>query len=179
MHLEGAARTVGHAIATAIGISLLQALHGQALAQQLPAGAAPGITPPAAILGISPNTGTSTLDQLRAPKSDSIELQFPSGFTCRTGGGDVPALVFYGDQGQLVAPVTGIAGLRAGMAVIIPLYKPKRSICDRSMALQDALSILEIAEKLVTSGAMTNEEYMALARRVKEQTLGLPRQTRQ
>ncbi len=102
-----------------------------------------------------------------------MELQFPSGFTCRAGGGDTPALVVYGDSGQLVAPVTGISGLRAGMAVVVPLYRPKRGICDKPMELQNALSLLELAEKLVTAGAMTNAEYMELAKRVKRTTLGL------
>jgi hypothetical protein len=128
------------------------------------------------VLGISPNTGGSTLDQLRAPKSDQIELQFPSGFTCRAGGGDVPALIAYSDSGQLQAPVTGIAGLRAGMALVVPLYRPRRNICDRAMQLQDALSLLEVAEKLVTAGAMSNDEYLKLAQRIKRQTLGVPEQ---
>lgn len=125
------------------------------------------------VLSVSPNTGGSTLDQLRPPKSDALELQFPSGFTCRTGGGDVPAVIVYGDSGQLVAPTTGIAGLRAGMALVVPLYRSKRNICDQPMALQNALSLLELAEKLVTSGAMSNAEYLELAKRIKAQTLGL------
>lgn len=71
------------------------------------------------MLSVSPNTGNSTLDQVKATKSDQLELQFPSGFTCRAGGGDTPAFVIYGDSGQLVAPLTGISGLRAGgMSVI-------------------------------------------------------------
>lgn len=133
----------------------------------------PVTPPPAAVLGVSPITGGSTLDQLRPPKSDTLELQFPSGFTCRVGGGDTPALVLYGDSGQLSAPVTGLSGLRAGMAVMVPLYRPKRAICDRPMALQNALSELELAEKLVTAGAMSNAEYLELARRVKARALGL------
>lgn len=125
------------------------------------------------VFSVSPNTGGSTLDQLRPPKSDSLELQFPSGFTCRTGGGDVPAVIVYGDSGELVAPTTGIAGLRAGMALVVPLYRSKRNICDQPMALQNALSLLELAEKLVTSGAMSNAEYLELAKRIKAQALGL------
>lgn len=123
------------------------------------------------LLPFSPNTGGSTLDQLRPPKSDSLELQFPSGFTCRTGGGDVPAVIVYGDSGQLVAPTTGITGLRAGMALVVPLYRSKRNVCDRPMQLQNALSELELAEKLVTSGAMSNAEYLELAKRIKAKAL--------
>lgn len=129
------------------------------------------------MLSVSPNTGGSTLDQLRPPRSDSLELQFPSGFTCRTGGGDVPSLVLYGDSGQLVAPLTGISGLRAGMALVVPLYRPKRGVCDRPMQLQNALSELELAEKLVTAGAMTNAEYMLLAQQIKQRALGVQPQT--
>ncbi len=123
------------------------------------------------ILTTSPITGTSTLDQIRPTKSDQIELQYPSGFTCRITGGDTPSLVFYGDQGQLQAPVTNLSGLRAGAAVVIPLYKSKRNMCDKSMTLQNALSELEVAEKLVEIGAMTNEEYMDLANRIKREAL--------
>ncbi len=80
-------------------------------------------------------------------------------------------MVFYGDQGQLQAPVTNLSGLRAGAAVVIPLYKSKRNMCDKSMTLQNALSELEVAEKLVEIGAMTNEEYMDLANRIKREAL--------
>lgn len=120
------------------------------------------------MLSVSPNTGNSTLDQVKATKSDQLELQFPSGFTCRAGGGDTPAFVIYGDSGQLVAPLTGISGLRAGMALIVPLYQGRRHVCDRPMELQNALSELELAEKLVTNGAMTNEEYMKVADQIKK-----------
>lgn len=36
------------------------------------------------------------------------------------------------------------------------------------MELQNALSELELAEKLVTNGAMTNEEYMKVADQIKK-----------
>ena len=40
------------------------------------------------------------------------------------------------------------------------------------MKLQNALSQLEIAEKLVSSGAMTNEEYLKLAKKIKAMAFG-------
>lgn len=125
-------------------------------------------------ISVSPNTGTSTLDQLRPAKGDAVDLQFPSGFSCRVSAGDVPSLIVYGDQGSLGAVDTTLAsGSRAGLAFILPLYRSRRHICDKSMTLQNALSQLEIAEKLVTSGAMSNEEFMALSKRIKALTFGL------
>lgn len=125
-------------------------------------------------ISVSPNTGTSTLDQLRAAKGDGVDLQFPSGFSCRVSGGDVPSLIVYGDQGSLGAANTTVAaGSRAGLAFILPLYRSRRHLCDRSMTLQNALSQLEIAEKLVSSGAMSNDEFMALSRQIKALTFGL------
>ena len=53
------------------------------------------------------------------------------------------------------------------------MYRSKRSLCDRPMQLQNALSELEIAEKLVETGVMSPEEFQELASRVKAQTLGL------
>jgi len=41
------------------------------------------------------------------------------------------------------------------------------------MQLQNAMSQLEIAEKLVASGAMTNEEFLKLARKIKAQVFGV------
>lgn len=125
-------------------------------------------------ISVSPITGTSTLDQLRPGKGDAIDLQFPSGFSCRVASGDVPSVIVYGDQGSLGAASTTLAsGTRAGLAVIVPLYRTRRAMCDKSMELQNALSQLEIAEKLVTTGAMTNEEFLELSRRIKAQTLGV------
>lgn len=142
----------------------MQAVYSKALGQVQ----SPASTTSIPVLSVSPNTGNSTLDQIKATKSDQLELQFPSGFTCRAGGGDTPAFILYGDSGQLVAPLTGISGLRAGMALIVPLYQGRRHICDRPMQLQNALSELELAEKLVTNGAMTNEEYMKVANQIKK-----------
>jgi len=141
----------------------LQAVHGQAVAQETQ------------ILTTNPVTGGSTLDQIKRVKADGVELQFPSGFTCSVSGGDGPSLSFYGDSGALDGVAgSGISGLRAGMAVVIPLYRSKRAICDRPMELQNALSELEIGEKLVDSGVMSPEEFEVLAHRVKRQALGLP-----
>jgi len=41
------------------------------------------------------------------------------------------------------------------------------------MKLQNALSKLEIAEQLVTTGAMTEGEFLELARKIKQETFGL------
>ena len=119
-------------------------------------------------ISVSPNTGTSTLDQLRPARGDGIDLQFPSGFSCRIASGDVPSLIIYGDQGALGSQNFTLAtGSRAGMAFVAPLYRSRRAMCDQSMQLQNAMSQLEIAEKLVTTGAMSNEEFMELSRRIK------------
>ena len=60
------------------------------------------------------------------------------------------------------------AGLRAGMALVVPLYKTRKGICDRSMELQDAMSELDLAEKLVTAGAMSNAEYLEVTKKIKK-----------
>ena len=86
--------------------------------------------------------------------------------------GEVSFCAFF--SGQLVAPVTGISGVRAGVALIVPLYKARRDVCDKPMQLQNALSELELAEKLVTAGAMTNEQYMKVAEKIKRVILGAP-----
>ena len=59
------------------------------------------------------------------------------------------------------------------MAFIMPLYRRRAGTCDRSMQLQNALSQLEIAEKLVSSGAMTNDEFLRLARKIKAMVFGV------
>ena len=124
-------------------------------------------------ISVSPNTGTSTLDQLRPARGDGLDLQFPSGFSCRVTSGDVPSLIVYGDQGSLGSENTTLAmGSRAGIAVILPLYRSRRAMCDKSMGLQNAMSQLEIAEKLVTTGAMSNEEFLELSRRIKAMVMG-------
>ncbi len=139
----------------------MQAVHGQALAQ-------------VEVLTTNPIVGGSTLEQISPVQKDSVELQFPSGFTCSVSGGDGPSLSFYSDAGGLDGVNgAGISGLRAGMAFVIPLYRSKGALCDRPMTLQNALSELEIGEKLVDSGVMTPEEFQRLARRVKQQALGL------
>lgn len=103
-----------------------------------------------------------------------MELDFPSGFRCKAGGGDVPSLVFYGDRGQFNAfnSSTQVEAGRLGAAVVSPLYRSKGNTCDQAMKLQNALSQLEIAEKLVTAGAMTNDEFVKLARRIKATAFG-------
>lgn len=98
-----------------------------------------------------------------------MDLQFPSGFTCRVTGGDGPAIVLYGDGGRLNADLGSAAtGLRAGMALIVPLYGPRRGTCDEVVEIQNALSKLEAADKLVQAGAMKNDEYLRLAEKVKQ-----------
>ena len=133
----------------------------------------------------NPNTGNSTLDSLRASKSDTIDLQFPNGFNCKVAGGDVPSLIAYGDQGNSGLGGSGASakavsgnsflanGSRVGMAFVMPLYRSRRANCDKSMKLQNALSELEIAERLVTTGVMSSEEFMKLAERVKKEALGV------
>lgn len=147
------------------GLSLLQVAAGPALAQSNQSQQS---------INLSPNTGTSTLDQLKPARADSVELDFPSGFRCKAGGGDVPSLVFYGDRGQFNAfnNSTQVEAGRLGAAIVLPLYRSKANSCDQAMKLQNALSQLEIAEKLVSSGAMTNEEYLNLARRIKATAFG-------
>jgi len=117
----------------------------------------------------------STLDQLDPAKSDCVELEFPSGFRCRIGAGDVPSLIAFADQGSLGALNNSslVSGARAGLAFIMPLYRRRAGTCDRSMQLQNALSQLEIAEKLVSSGAMTNDEFLQLARKIKAMVFGV------
>ena len=86
----------------------------------------------------------------------------------------MPSLVFYGDRGQFNAfnNSTQVEAGRLGAAIVLPLYRGKNNTCDQAMKLQNALSQLEIAEKLVTSGAMTNEEFLKLARRIKTSAFG-------
>lgn len=84
-------------------------------------------------------------------------------------GGDTPSLVLYGDSGRLSGDTLGGAtGLRAGMALILPLYKARRNTCDRAIEIHAALSKLEAAEKLVQAGAMKNDEYLKLAEKIKQ-----------
>lgn len=115
-------------------------------------------------ISISPNTGTSTLDNLKPTKGDSIELEFPSGFRCKIQSGDTPSLVLYGDQGNLI----GITGSRVGIAFVLPLYEKKDKLCNNSMRFQDALSMLEIADKLLKDGSMSNDEYKIVVDKIKK-----------
>lgn len=114
-------------------------------------------------ISISPNTGTSTLDNLKPTKGDTVELEFPSGFRCKIQSGDTPSFVFYGDQGNIL----GVTGSRFGLAFVVPLYSRKDKICDNSMKLQDALSVLEIADKLLQNGTLSNDEYNKISNNVK------------
>jgi hypothetical protein len=86
----------------------------------------------------------------------------------------VPSLVFYGDRGQFNTfnNSSQVEAGRLGAAIVLPLYRSKSGICDQPMKLQNALSQLEIAEKLVSSGAMTNEEYLKLAKKIKAMAFG-------
>lgn len=81
--------------------------------------------------------------------------------------------MFYGDSGQLDAGIPEIGGKRIGAAVLIPLYKSRSNTCDQSLELYTYLNRLEIAEKLVTAGAMTNKEYMELAQKIKDKLLSV------
>lgn len=120
-------------------------------------------------ISISPNTGTSTLDNLKPTRGDQIELEFPSGFRCKVQSGDKLSAIIYGDQGSL----SGIAGSRFGIGLVIPLYSSKENLCDNSMKMQDALSRLEIADKLLQSGTMSNEEYKMVTESIKNDIFNL------
>ena len=125
-------------------------------------------------LTINPTNGTSTLDQLNPTKSDSVEYEFPSGFRCKIGGGDTPSLVLYGEGGKLGSiDNTGLTGNRYGVAFVLPLYQRKHKSCDEPMKLYNVLNKLEIAEKMVTTGAMTNEEYIKLSKKLKKEIFGI------
>lgn len=114
-------------------------------------------------ISVNPNTGTSTLDNLKPTRGDQVELEFPSGFRCKVQSGDKLSLILYGDQGNL----SGITGNRFGVGVVIPFYSSKENICDNSMRAQDALNKLEIADKLLQNGTMTNEEYKTITEKIK------------
>lgn len=133
-------------------------------------------------LTINPTNGSSTLDQLRPSKTDTLEYDFPSGFRCRLGGGDAPSLVFYGDTGSLGSGASdnmgtsnnsGLSGTRYGAAIVVPLYRGKTGNCDEAMKMYNVLNKLEIAEKMVTTGAMTNEEYIELTKQLKKEVFGM------
>lgn len=161
MYVEQTTRRQIRRTLTAIScIPLLQIIHCGAIAQTL---------------GVNPVVGNSTLDQIRPPKGDQLELQFPSGFTCRASSGDRAAVVMYGDGGLLGSAQdglgNGIGGARAGMALVVPLYQRKNHACDKSLDLYTKLNRLELAEKLVTAGAMTNKEYLELATQIKKELL--------
>lgn len=156
MHVESSPRTHCNSIkSTLIILSLLSPLQSGASAQSIPS------------FNGNPIVGGSTLDLIKPPKADKTEYQFPNGFNCRVDGGDVPSLVVYGDKGGLDNSVYGLSGSRAGVAVILPLYQSKRDTCLKAVEAQNMLDSLELAERLVSSGVMTNEEYIELARKVK------------
>lgn len=134
----------------------------------------PGFSQTANSLTINPTNGTSTLDQLNPTKSDSVEYEFPSGFRCKIGGGDTPSLVFYGDGGKLATiDNSGLTGNRYGVAFVLPLYQRKHKSCDEPMKLYNVLNKLEIAEKMVTTGAMANDEYLKLSKKLKREIFGI------
>ena len=160
MHVESSPRTHCNSIkSTLIILSLLSPLQSGASAQTIPT------------FNGNPIVGGSTLDLIKPPKADRTEYQFPNGFNCRVDGGDVPSLVVYGDKGGLDNSVYGLSGSRAGVAVILPLYQSKRDTCLKAVEAQNMLDSLELAERLVSSGVMTNEEYIELARKVKASLL--------
>ncbi len=59
--------------------------------------AAPAANAQVEVLTTNPIVGGSTLEQVKPVRKDSVELQFPSGFTCSVSGGDGPSLSFYSD----------------------------------------------------------------------------------
>jgi len=88
--------------------------------------------------------------------------------------GVVPSIVVHGDYGRLGYETSFKAtGARSGIALVMPLYQSRTDRCDTSMKLQNELSKLEIAEQLVTTGAMTEGEFLELARKIKQETFGL------
>ena len=160
MHVESSPRTHCNSIkSTLIILSLLSPLQSGASAQTSPS------------FNGNPIVGGSTLDLIKPPKADKTEYQFPNGFNCRVDGGDVPSLVVYGDQGGLNNSAYGLSGSRAGVALVLPLYQSKRNTCLKAVESQNMLDSLELAERLVSSGAMTNEEFLILAKRYKDALL--------
>jgi hypothetical protein len=149
---------LGGAKSAALSISLLSALQCPAGAQVVP------------IPNYNGNviTGGSTLDLIKPPKGDKVDFQLPSGFNCRVDAGDVPGLVVYGDRGGLDNSFYNLSGTRVGIAFILPLYRSRRDLCDKAVKSQNMADSLELAERLVDSGAMTNEEYLELARKYKK-----------
>jgi hypothetical protein len=143
----------------ACAISLLSLLPVAAEAQSYP------------VYNGNPIVGGSTLDLIKPPKADKTDFQFPSGFNCRVDGGDVPSVVVYADQGGVGQTNYTLSGGRAGVAFVLPLYQPRRNMCDRAVKTQNMQDALELAEKLVDSGAMSNEEYLELARKYKRELL--------
>lgn len=143
-------------------ISLLSLLSAAAKAQSYP------------VYNGNPIVGGSTLDLIKPPKADKTDFQFPSGFNCRVDGGDVPSVVAYADQGGVGQGDYALKGGRAGLAVVLPLYHPRRNMCDKAVKTQNMQNSLELAEKLIDSGAMTNEEYLELAKKYKYELLNTP-----
>ena len=143
----------------ACAISILSLLPAGAEAQSYP------------IYNGNPIVGGSTLDLIKPPKADKTDFQFPSGFNCRIDGGDVPSFVAYGDQGGVGQGDYNLNGGRAGVAFILPLYQPRRNMCDKAVKTQNMQNFLELAEKLVDSGAMSNTEYLELAKKYKMELL--------
>lgn len=139
----------------ACAVSLLSLLHSPAQAQ---------------FYG-NPVVGGSTLDLIKPPKGYKIDFQFPSGFNCKVDAGDVPGLVVFADQGAIDYSDYRHQGVRGGIALILPLYSPKREMCDKAVKTQNMQNALELAEHLVDSGAMTNEEYLDLAKKYKQELL--------
>lgn len=143
----------------ACAISLLPLLQSASQAQSFP------------VFNGNPIVGGSTLDLIKPPKADKTDFQFPSGFNCRVDGGDVPSLVVFADQGAIGRNDAALNGGRAGIAVVLPLYSSRRGMCDKAVKTQNMQNSLELAEKLVDSGAMTNEEYLELAKKYKQELL--------
>jgi hypothetical protein len=139
-------------------VSLLSLVQGAAQAQSFP-------------INGNPIVGGSTLDLIKPPKADKTDFQFPSGFNCRVDGGDVPAFVVYTDQGGVGVGEYQTSGARAGVAFILPLYQSRRGVCDKALKTQNMQDSLELAERLVDSGAMTSEEYLELANKFKRELL--------
>ena len=159
MHVE---RRENHRIgvkSVSIAISFLSFVQSDTWAQSYP------------IYNGNPIVGGSTLDLIKPPKGDKLDFQFPTGFNCKIESGDVPSLVMYGDKGGIDHNLYGLSGSRAGVAFVLPLYRSRKDMCDKAVKTQNMQDSLDLAEKLVTSGAMTNEEYLELARKIKRELL--------
>lgn len=120
-----------------------------------------------------PQTGSSTLDSIDPARTDGVELSFPSGFQCKLGGGSGPSLTLYGDRGVAERLNDPVVGTRIGIALIIPLSPSRAGMCDETLKQQEALSRLEIAEKLFGQGLLSKDDMERVARDIRRDALKL------